>query len=209
VNGDGAGNLAQALVDSPGARLVQISTDYVFAGDGVGPYDEDAPTGPLSAYGRTKLAGEQAVLAALPDRSYVVRTAWLYGEHGANFVKTMLRLEGERETVAVVDDQRGQPTWSRDLARQVIALVEAGAPAGVYHGTNAGEVTWHGFTQEIFRLVGADPARVLPTTSEAFVRPAPRPANSVLSHRRWADAGLAPMRPWQEAIAEAMPALRR
>lgn len=209
VNGDGAGNLARALVDRPGARLVQISTDYVFAGDGVGPYDEDAPTGPLSAYGRTKLAGEQAVLAALPDRSYVVRTAWLYGEHGANFVKTMLRLEGERETVAVVDDQRGQPTWSRDLARQVIALVEAGAPAGVYHGTNAGEVTWHGFTQEIFRLVGADPARVLPTTSEAFVRPAPRPANSVLSHRRWAEAGLAPMRPWQEAIAEAMPALRR
>jgi dTDP-4-dehydrorhamnose reductase len=209
VNGDGAGNLARALVDSPGARLVQISTDYVFAGDGVGPYDEDAPTGPLSAYGRTKLAGEQAVLAALPHRSYVVRTAWLYGEHGANFVKTMLRLEGERETVAVVDDQRGQPTWSRDLARQVIALVEAGAPAGVYHGTNAGEVTWHGFTQEIFRLVGADPARVLATTSEAFVRPAPRPANSVLGHRRWVEAGLAPMRPWQEAIAEAMPALRR
>jgi dTDP-4-dehydrorhamnose reductase len=209
VNGDGPRNLARALVGRPGARLVQISTDYVFAGDGIGPYDEDAPTGPLSAYGRTKLAGEEAVLSVLPDRSYVVRTAWLYGEHGANFVKTMLRLEGERETVSVVDDQRGQPTWSRDLARQIIALVQAGAPAGIYHGTNAGEVTWHGFTQEIFRLVGADRARVLATTSEAFVRPAPRPANSVLGHRRWAEAGLTPMRPWQDAIAEAMPALRR
>jgi dTDP-4-dehydrorhamnose reductase len=208
VNGDGPGNIARALVDRTGSRLVQVSTDYVFAGDGTGPYDEDAPTGPLSAYGRTKLAGEQAVQSVLPDRSYVVRTAWLYGQHGANFVKTMLRLQGERETVSVVDDQRGQPTWSRDLARQIIALVGAGAPPGVYHGTNAGEVTWHGFTQEIFRLVGADPARVLPTTSEAFVRPAPRPANSVLGHRRWAEAGLAPMRPWQEAIAEAMPRLR-
>jgi dTDP-4-dehydrorhamnose reductase len=207
VNGDGPGNIARALVDRTGSRLVQVSTDYVFAGDGTGPYDEDAPTGPLSAYGRTKLAGEQAVQSVLPDRSYVVRTAWLYGQHGANFVKTMLRLQGERETVSVVDDQRGQPTWSRDLARQIIALVGAGAPPGVYHGTNAGEVTWHGFTQEIFRLVGADPARVLPTTSEAFVRPAPRPANSVLGHRRWAEAGLAPMRPWQEAIAEAMPRL--
>lgn len=208
VNGTGPGILAKACAERPGVRLVQVSTDYVFAGDGEGPYDEDAPTGPVSAYGRTKLAGEQAVLAALPDRSYVVRTAWLYGEHGANFVKTMLNLESSRETLSVVDDQRGQPTWSHDLAEQILALVRAEAPVGIYHGTNSSAVTWHGFTQEIFRLIGADPQRVQPTTSADFQRPAPRPANSVLGHRRWGEAGIADMRPWAEALAAAMPRLR-
>jgi dTDP-4-dehydrorhamnose reductase len=208
VNGAGPEHLARACAARPGVRLVQISTDYVFAGDGIGPYDEQDTPRPVSAYGRTKLAGELAVLDLLPDRGYVVRTAWLYGQHGANFVKTMLRLESERDTVAVVDDQRGQPTWSRDLAEQVLALVAADAPAGIYHGTNSGAVTWFGFTQEIFRLAGADPARVLPTTSAQFVRPAPRPANSVLGHRRWAEVGLPAMRPWEEALAQALPMLR-
>jgi dTDP-4-dehydrorhamnose reductase len=208
VNGAGPEHLARACAARPGVRLVQISTDYVFAGDGIGPYDEQDTPRPVSAYGRTKLAGERAVLDLLPDRGYVVRTAWLYGQHGANFVKTMLRLESERDTVAVVDDQRGQPTWSRDLAEQVLALVAADAPAGIYHGTNSGAVTWFGFTQEIFRLAGADPARVLPTTSAQFVRPAPRPANSVLGHRRWAEVGLPAMRPWEEALAQALPMLR-
>ena len=208
VNGNGPQNLARACAQRPGVVLVQVSTDYVFAGDGTGPYDEDDVPGPVSAYGRTKLVGEQAVLDVLPDRSYVVRTAWLYGEHGGNFVKTMLKLESTLDTVSVVDDQRGQPTWSRDLAAQIIALVIAGAPPGIYHGTNSGAVTWFGFTQEIFRLAGADPARVLPTDSTAFRRPAPRPANSVLGHRRWQEAGIAAMRPWQEALAEAMPRVR-
>ena len=208
VNGNGPQNLARACAQRPGVVLVQVSTDYVFAGDGTGPYDEDDVPRPVSAYGRTKLVGEQAVLDVLPERSYVVRTAWLYGEHGGNFVKTMLMLESTLDTVSVVDDQRGQPTWSRDLAAQIIALVIAGAPPGIYHGTNSGAVTWFGFTQEIFRLAGADPARVLPTDSTAFRRPAPRPANSVLGHRRWQEAGIAAMRPWQEALAEAMPRVR-
>ena len=208
VNGNGPQNLARACAQRPGVVLVQVSTDYVFAGDGTGPYDEDDVPRPVSAYGRTKLVGEQAVLDVLPERSYVVRTAWLYGEHGGNFVKTMLKLESTLDTVSVVDDQRGQPTWSRDLAAQIIALVIAGAPPGIYHGTNSGAVTWFGFTQEIFRLAGADPARVLPTDSTAFRRPAPRPANSVLGHRRWQEAGIAAMRPWQEALAEAMPRVR-
>jgi dTDP-4-dehydrorhamnose reductase len=209
VNGAGPEHLARACAARPGTVLVQVSTDYVFDGSGTGPYDEDAAPGPVSAYGRTKLAGERAVLEVLPERSYVVRTAWLYGLHGANnFVKTMLRLEATRDTVSVVDDQRGQPTWSHDLAQQIIALVRAGAAPGIYHGTNSGAVTWFGFTQEIFRLAGADPARVEPTTSAAFQRPAPRPANSVLGHRRWGEAGIPEMRPWQEALAEAMPGLR-
>jgi dTDP-4-dehydrorhamnose reductase len=135
----------------------------------------------------------------------VVRTAWLYGVNGANFVKTMLRLASAHETLAVVDDQRGQPTWSRDLAVQIERLVSAGAPAGVYHGTSSGETTWCGFTQEIFRLAGLDPARVEPTTTDKFPRPAPRPAYSVLAHGRWAAIGLEPIRDWNAALAEALP----
>ncbi len=202
VNGEGPRVLAEACRDR-GAWLVQVSTDYVFDGRATSPYAEDARPDPQGAYGRTKLAGELAVQSVLPDAHYLVRTAWLYGINGGNFVRTMLRLEGERETVSVVTDQVGQPTYARDLARQVIALLEVRPPAGTFHGTNSGEVSWFDFTREIFRLAGADPARVLPTTSAEFVRPAPRPAYSVLGHERWADAGLAPMRPWQEALADA------
>jgi dTDP-4-dehydrorhamnose reductase len=185
------------------ARLVHVSTDYVFPGDGTRPYDVDDATGPKGAYGRTKLAGEQAVREILPDASHVVRTAWLYGATGQNFVKTMARLESERETVSVVEDQRGSPTWSRDLALGLLALAQSDAPAGVLHATNTGETTWHGFTQAIFEELGADPARVLPTTSAEFVRPAPRPAYSVLSPRSWNDAGLPPLQHWREALTEA------
>ncbi len=208
VNGDGPRVLAEAVASRPSVRLVHISTDYVFPGDADTPYSEDATPGPRSAYGRTKLAGEQAVLTAVPDRGYVVRTAWLYGVNGANFVKTMLALEGTKPEIAVVDDQRGQPTWSRDLAAQIVALVDADAPAGIYHGTSSGATTWFGFTREIYRLIGADPDRVRPTTTDAFPRPAPRPAYSVLGHERWALVGLTPIRDWREALAEALPLIR-
>ena len=158
--------------------------------------------GPRSAYGRTKLAGELAV-AREPASAYVVRTAWVYGATGANFVKTMARLERERETESVVDDQRGSPTWSFDLARGLVALGESGAAGGVYHCTNSGETTWFGFTQAIFEELGADPARVLPTTTDAFPRPAPRPAYSVLGNGRWVGAGLPAVQPWRDALHEA------
>ncbi|MCX5396989.1 dTDP-4-dehydrorhamnose reductase [Streptomyces sp. NBC_00102] len=210
VNGTGPQVLAEACREH-GAVLLQVSTDYVFAGDAGKPYAEDAPTAPRSAYGRTKLAGERAVLETLPETGYVVRTAWLYGAGGGNFVRTMIKLEGIKDTLDVVDDQRGQPTWTVDLADRLVALGGAAlagdAPAGVYHGTSGGETTWFGFTREIFRLLGADPERVRPTTSEAFVRPAPRPAYSVLGHDRWSAAGIAPVRDWHEALAEAFPAL--
>ncbi|MFF4028618.1 dTDP-4-dehydrorhamnose reductase [Streptomyces sviceus] len=210
INGDGPRNLAEACART-GAVLLHVSTDYVFAGDATAPYAEDAPTAPRSAYGRTKLAGEKAVLAT--ERGYVVRTAWLYGTGGPNFVKTMIKLEGVKDTLDVVDDQRGQPTWSADLAGLLVELgrgaLAGTAPAGVYHGTNSGETTWHGFTQEIFRLLGADPDRVRPTTSEAFVRPAPRPAYSVLGHGRFAEAGIEPLRDWRTALTEAFPEIHR
>jgi dTDP-4-dehydrorhamnose reductase len=197
-----APKLLAAAAAKAGARFVHVSTDYVFAGDATAPYDEAAQTGPRSAYGRTKLEGERAVLRELPD-AYVVRTAWVYGAVGNNFVKTMARLEHDRETVSVVDDQRGSPTWSYHLAKALMALGTSAAPGGIYHCTNAGETTWFGFTRAIFEELGADPDRVLPTTTAAFPRPAPRPAYSVLGNRRWLEAGLEPLPHWRDALHEA------
>jgi dTDP-4-dehydrorhamnose reductase len=199
VNATGPAVLAAAMARH-GGKLVHVSTDYVFAGDGVRPYEVDDTPDPHSAYGRTKLAGELAVRELLSDASYVVRTAWVYGGTGANFVKTMVRLQGERDTVSVVDDQRGSPTWSADLARALVELARSKAAPGIYHCTGGGSTTWFGFTQAIFEELGADPARVLPTTTDAFPRPAPRPAYSVLSDSSWREAGLTPMPNWRDAL---------
>jgi dTDP-4-dehydrorhamnose reductase len=204
INAEGAGRLARAAADA-GARLVQVSTDYVFRGDATTPYPEDAPLDPLGAYGRTKAAGERLVREAHPG-AHIVRTAWLYGEHGASFPRTMLRLASEHETVSVVTDQLGQPTWTRDLASAIVALLDADAPAGVYHGTNSGEATWFDLARATFELAGLDPERVLPTDSAAFVRPAPRPAYSVLGHDAWARAGVVEPRDWRAALAAAFAA---
>jgi dTDP-4-dehydrorhamnose reductase len=197
VNGTAVAALAAACT-SVGATLIQVSTDYVFDGTATEPYAEDQPTAPVNAYGRTKLAGEWAVLAAAAG--YVVRTAWLYGEHGPNFVKTMARLAAERDTVDVVSDQYGQPTWTADLAERIIELAGSKAPRGVYHATNSGRTSWYGLAREVFTLLGLDPDRVHPTTSEKFPRPAHRPACSVLGHGAWSAAGLPAMRHWQEAL---------
>lgn len=210
VNGDGPRLLARACAEH-GARLVHVSTDYVFDGAArTTPYPEDHPPAPRSAYGRTKLAGERAVLTALPGSGAVVRTAWLYGVHGRSFVATMLGLEARRDTVDVVDDQRGQPTWSADVAVRIADLgpkVGRGV-SGVFHATAAGEATWYDLAREVFRGVGADPDRVRPTTGDAFRRPAPRPAYSVLAHGRWREAGLPPPRHWRTALCEALPLIR-
>jgi dTDP-4-dehydrorhamnose reductase len=203
VNAVGAANLARACARH-GARLLHVSTDYVFSGDAREPYPEDTPLAPRSAYGRTKAAGEWAVRAELPDRHWILRTAWLYGEAGPSFVRTMATLERSRDTVDVVDDQYGQPTWSRDLARRIVEVVDDAARPGTYHATSSGYTSWHGLAQNVFTQLGADPRRVLATTSANFVRPAPRPAWSVLGHAGWARAGMTPLRPWQDALAEAM-----
>jgi dTDP-4-dehydrorhamnose reductase len=186
-----------------GAKLIHVSTDYVFPGDATEPYDVDDPTGPQGAYGRTKLAGELAVREILPDDGWIVRTAWLYGAGGHNFVKTMVRLEAERDTLTVVDDQRGSPTWSRDLAKGLLALAASDVPGGVLHGTNRGETTWCGFARAVFEELGADPGRVRPIRTEDYPVPAPRPAYSVLSGRAWDAAGLPSFRGWREALADA------
>jgi dTDP-4-dehydrorhamnose reductase len=202
VNATGAANLATAA-SLAGARLVQVSTDYVFDGSATSPYAEDEPYAPISAYGRTKAAGERMALEANPGATFVVRTAWLYGAHGPNFAKTMLKLAASKDTWTVVDDQVGQPTWTGDLARQIVALLDADAPGGVYHGTNAGRVSWFGFARAVLEEAGLDPERITPTDSSGFVRPAPRPAFSVLGHDAWSRAGLAPMRDWREALTAA------
>jgi dTDP-4-dehydrorhamnose reductase len=201
VNADGAGVLARTA-SAVGVPLLHISTDYVFDGtaplDGEGrprPYLESDATGPRSVYGSTKLEGELQVLAASPAHT-VVRTAWLYGLDGANFVATMLRLAGERDTVQVVTDQVGSPTWSGHLAPGVLGLLERRA-SGLVHLTGGGQVSWHGFAEEIFRQADVD-CRVDETTSEQFVRPAPRPAWSALETER---DDVLPLPPWQDGLA--------
>jgi dTDP-4-dehydrorhamnose reductase len=202
VNALGTENLAIAAHEA-GAALLTVSTDYVFKGDATAPYSESAPRDPLNAYGRTKAAGEELALAAHPDGTYIVRTAWLYGAHGPNFAKTMLRLAATHDTVTVVDDQRGQPTWTVDLAEQLVRLADSKANAGVYHGTASGETTWFGLARAVFEEAGLDPDRVKPTSSADFVRPAARPAFSVLGHNAWAAADLPVMRDWRDALADA------
>lgn len=202
VNATGAKNTS-LLAESLNAKLIYISTDYVFPGDNLSPYAEDAATGPKSAYGRTKLAGEVAVKEIYSQNSFIVRTAWLYGEHGPNFVKTMINLERQKETISVVDDQIGQPTWTLDLGKKVVELAKSSAAPGIYHGTSSGETSWFNFAKRIFEHIGADRNRVLPISSEEFVRPAPRPAYSVLGHEKWKQANLEPIRDWESALTSA------
>ncbi|MGA9874483.1 MAG: dTDP-4-dehydrorhamnose reductase [Solirubrobacteraceae bacterium] len=201
VNANGAGNLARAAA-AIGTPLLHISTDYVF--DGNAPLDasgrprayvESDPTGPRSVYGETKLAGERQVLAASPSHA-IVRTAWLYGTGGPNFVATMLRLAGERDAVQVVDDQIGSPTWSGHLAPAVVGLLERGV-SGLVHLTGAGSVSWNGFAKEIFRQADVS-CRVEAVSSAEMSRPAPRPAFSVLETER---DDVLPMGPWQDGLA--------
>jgi dTDP-4-dehydrorhamnose reductase len=207
VNGRGAAHLAAGCA-AHGLPMVHMSTDYVFAGDASRPYAESDAAGPRTAYGRSKLAGEQSVGRLLPEAGYVVRTAWLYGTHGRNFVSTMIRLERERRTVEVVADQRGQPTWTVDVAGQLVALIRSGAAPGVYHATSSGEASWFDLAREVFRLLGADPERVRATTGRSYARPAARPGYSVLGHDAWARAGIAPIGDWRLSLRRAFPVLR-
>jgi dTDP-4-dehydrorhamnose reductase len=206
VNAGGPANLAAACLKA-GARLVQVSTDYVFAGTSAQPYAEHDRPAPGTAYGRTKLAGERAVLDRLPGAGYIVRTAWLYGAHGRSFPRTMIALEGERPTVDVVDDQYGQPTWTADVAEQIITLADSAAGPGIYHATSSGQTTWFGLARGIFRLLDADPDRVRPMASSALSRPAPRPPYSVLGHGAWERCGLPPIGDWRAALRRAFPDL--
>lgn len=199
ANADATGHLA-GICRAVGLGLTYISTDYVFDGDGrTGGYDEDHPRDPVNHYGLTKARGEEHV-EALPGDWQIVRTSWLFGDGHVNFPKTIRRLLGERETLQVVDDQRGCPTYAADLADVLHFLVPA-RRRGIFHGTNAGDVTWYGFAREIAVLVGADPARITPCASSVWPTAAVRPSCSVLRSAQLEAAGC-PARPdWQDAVA--------
>jgi dTDP-4-dehydrorhamnose reductase len=204
VNAVAPGHLA-AAASAEGARFLHLSTDYVFSGRDAGgrPYDEGDPTDPINVYGRTKRDGELAALGAA-EHAYVVRTSWVYGAHGDNFVRTIRRLLTLHPTISVVDDQEGSPTWSRDLCRGIMELVDTESPGGIYHATNAGHTSRFGQARAIASLLGADPARILPAATSDAPRPAIRPSWSVLGNRRWLEAELEPLQPWNVALAEAL-----
>lgn len=185
-----------------GARLVQVSTDYVFDGTASAPYREDALMRPASAYGRTKAAGEWAVRAS-GGNHLIVRTAWLYGAHGPSFPRTMARLAGERESIDVVTDQVGQPTWTVDVADVITKLLESRSPSGVYHATSSGIASWFDFARAVMQFKGLEGTRVRPTDSKSFVRPAPRPSYSVLGHDALSAVGLEPIADWRGRWAAA------
>jgi dTDP-4-dehydrorhamnose reductase len=195
VNGAAAGNLARAAA-AAGARIVHVSTDYVFAGDAREPYVESSPVGPRSAYGRSKLAGERAVTQAGGDHA-IVRTAWLFGEGGHNFVDTMLTLGSERDELRVVDDQIGCPTWTGHLAPALVRAAEGGPP-GVYHAAGAGRCSWFDLARAAIDGAALR-CSVVPATTAEFPRPAPRPAFSVLASERGDDALNLP--PWEQGLA--------
>jgi dTDP-4-dehydrorhamnose reductase len=200
INGDAAGNVARACA-AVGARLVHISTDYVFDGSKREPWIESDATNPLGAYGRSKLRGEELVRAELPDHA-IVRTAWLFGPRGPNFVSTMLRLASERDEVEVVTDQVGSPTFAGHLAPALVDMAER-TDTGLFHGAGAGACSWYELTLEAFDVAGVS-CRVLPTTAEKFARPAPRPAYSVLGSEREHPITLPP---WQEGVRAHVTAL--
>jgi len=195
VNADASANIAAACQQAS-ARLVAVSTDYVFDGTLSGrPYVESDPVQPLSAYGRTKLAGERAIAAATED-FVVARTAWLFGWPGKSFPDTMLRVGAERGEVAVVTDQIGSPTWTGHLSPALVALA-AGTITGIAHLAGSGQVSWHGLTVELYRQAGLE-ATVRETDSSAFVRPAPRPNWSVLATER---GGVPVLPDWREGVS--------
>lgn len=209
VNALGAGDLAAAAA-RVGAPIVHISTDYVFDGAKQGPYIEDDATAPLSVYGATKLEGEQRVAAANP-RHVVLRTAWVYSAHANNFLKTMLRLAGDREELAVVADQHGSPTSAADLAAAIVRLLPAldqvefaADGAGVFHAVNTGSTTWYGFASAIMdgaRRRGAKAARVRPITTAEYPTRARRPANSVLDTTRLQRTHAVSLPTWEQGLA--------
>ncbi|MFS0723913.1 dTDP-4-dehydrorhamnose reductase [Paenibacillus sp. 1P07SE] len=199
VNSESTRNLA-AAAEALGAKLVYISTDYVFGSSGhTLPYEEATPVDPINVYGQTKASGE-AHVQNLHTRHFIIRTSWMYGRHGRNFVKTMLELAKGDMPIQVVDDQVGSPTWTEDVSRCILRLI-ATEKYGIYHVTNAGSCSWHEFAAAIFELSGIDKS-IQPVSSAEFPRAARRPAYSVLAHSALAAGGFPPMRHWRDALTD-------
>jgi len=191
------GNIAR-FAEKQGAKLVHLSTDYIFDGKSDTPYTENDTPSPATVYGGSKLLGELNIKDNCP-RAFIVRTAWLYGRTGNNFVKTILKIASEKDRITVVNDQVGNPTNANDLAHHILKI-GAGEDYGIYHVTGNGICSWYEFAQEIVRLSGLE-CEVVPVTTEEFPRPAPRPAFSAMDHIRLRETVGDEMRPWQEALA--------
>jgi len=198
VNSIGPKNLAIAS-DEIGAKLLHISTDYVFPGNNTKPYKEDDKTGPQSYYGETKLQAEEFIEKNMKNY-FIVRTAWLYGINGKNFVKTMLNLAKNNPEITVVNDQRGSPTFTVDLASAIVELVKTDK-YGIYHVTNSDDCTWYDFAKNIFELANIE-IEVKPVTTAEYPTPAKRPEYSVLSHEKWNNSGFKPLRNFKDALKE-------
>jgi dTDP-4-dehydrorhamnose reductase len=205
VNQLGAANLAIAS-RSVNAKLVHFSTDYVFAGNGNSPWRANDLTEPTSIYGKSKLAGEVEILKEYPEKSLIIRTAWLYSPYGKNFYKTMLTkaLIGD-ESVRVVNDQQGQPTNAFDLAELTINAVFNDVPSGIFHGASAGSCSWFEFAKYIFEIAGKETSRVTPVLSSEFATKVQRPKYSVLDNRKWSEFGMLPLGPWKDSVQKALP----
>ena len=197
INGEGTRNVALAC-QATGAKMMYISTDYVFDGQGTRPWEPDDNRSPLNVYGQTKYEGELAV-EELVEKFFTVRIAWVFGVAGKNFIKTMLRLGKERGAVSVVDDQVGSPTYTYDLARLLVDMIQTDY-YGRYHATNEGFCSWYGFACEIFRQAGMDDVKVTPVSSDQFPVKAVRPANSRMSKAKLAENGFEPLPTWQDAL---------
>jgi len=206
VNVEGTRNVARAA-EAIGASFCYVSTDYVFNGKGIRPYSEQDPTDPQSVYGKTKLEGER-LAAQLCSRTFIVRTSWVYGRYGNNFVHTMLQLANQRDELSVVNDQTGSPTYTYDLARFLLELVQTDK-FGTYHATNGGQCTWYEFAKAIFEEAGIEHVNVQPCTTEQFPRPASRPRYSVLGNQVLRQAGFQPLRHWRDALHEYISSMGR
>lgn len=199
LNGSAVGNIGLATRNS-GGTLIHISTDYVFSGKKSSPYKVTDSADPINAYGRTKLIGEQLISEIQLDRCYVMRTAWLYGAHGKNFVKAVLNkyISGE-ENIEIVDDQFGNPTNAIDLSQQIIDSVHSEIPYGTYHAVNTGVVSWYGLAQKVFELLNIETERLLATSTPVGMQ-LNRPQNSSLDTSKWLECGIREMRPWEDAL---------
>ena len=205
IHGEGTRNVALACRET-GAKLMYISTDYVFDGTGTRPWEPHDERHPLNVYGQTKYEGELAV-EELTEKFFIVRIAWVFGVAGKNFIKTMLRLGEERGAVSVVDDQVGSPTYTYDLARLLVDMIQTDR-YGRYHATNEGLCSWYEFAKEIFRQAGMDQVQVTPVTSDQFPAKATRPSNSRMSKEKLQENGFTPLPTWQDALGRFLKEIR-
>jgi dTDP-4-dehydrorhamnose reductase len=208
INERGARNLAKAA-GSINSKLLHFSTDYVFSGANNKPWEVNDEKRPLSSYGKSKLAGEKAIIEEIPDNFLIIRTAWLYSPFGKNFYRSILKLALiNDEPISVVNDQFGQPTNAEDLSNLAISALENKVKSGIFHGTNSGSASWYDFAVEIFNLAGSDINRVKAISTKDYKSKAVRPEYSVLDNSKWVESGVVPLCPWKDSVARAFPSIQ-